>query len=191
MAHELTKMILVSHVVELIAEKYKVSVDEARDRLYHTPVIKYIEDDETGLYGESPLYCFSLYEPYSIIEKLKIKDLHPSQLYISSKKLDEVSEWMEKGEVEFFEPIPIVLLDNEIIMTDGHTRAVAAIKKGLTKYPLIWDTDELSWDLYRKCVSECKKQGITSPYDLLSRIVDKEEYDEKWNKWCDSLNESK
>ena len=31
-------------------------------------------------------------------------------------------------------------------MTDGHTRAVAAIKAGLDHVPLVWDKDELDWD---------------------------------------------
>lgn len=62
MEHILSKTIIISKVVELIAEKYNVSLLEARNRLYQSDIIDLIDDDETGLYGESPLYVFSLYQ---------------------------------------------------------------------------------------------------------------------------------
>ena len=55
MEHVLAKTIIISKVVELIANKYKTSLSEARDRLYDSRIISLIDDDETGLYGESPL----------------------------------------------------------------------------------------------------------------------------------------
>lgn len=60
--HVLAKAILISKVIELIAQKEKNSLDEARDRLYQSGIVDLIEDDETGLYGQSPLYILSLYE---------------------------------------------------------------------------------------------------------------------------------
>ncbi len=62
MEHVLSKTILISQVVELIASKYKISINEARDRFYNSKVIKMLDDDETGLYGESALYLLSLFE---------------------------------------------------------------------------------------------------------------------------------
>ena len=62
MNHVLSKTIIISKVTELIAEKYRMSLKDARDLLYESNTIKLIEDDETGLYGESPLYVFSLFE---------------------------------------------------------------------------------------------------------------------------------
>ena len=62
MGHTLAKAILISKVIELIAQKEKNSLDEARDRLYQSGIVDLIEDDETGLYGQSPLYILSLYE---------------------------------------------------------------------------------------------------------------------------------
>ena len=72
-------------------------------------------------------------------------------------------------------------------MTDGHTRAVAALRAGLEAVPLVWDEDELSWDMYRACVAACREQGIESPRDLMTRIISEEEYREKWDKWCDRM----
>ena len=62
MEHTLAKTILITRVSELVAEKYKITLAEARDRIYSSGVADSIEDDETGLYGESPLYIFSIYE---------------------------------------------------------------------------------------------------------------------------------
>ena len=62
MEHVLSKTILISQTIELIANKYKLSVEEARNRFYESDVIEMLDDDETGLYGESALYLLSLYE---------------------------------------------------------------------------------------------------------------------------------
>ena len=62
MEHVLSKTILISQVVELIAKKYKVSIEEARDMFYKSSVVEMLDDDETGLYGESALYLLSLFD---------------------------------------------------------------------------------------------------------------------------------
>ena len=62
MEHLLAKTLLITKVTELIAKKYSISLAEARDELYSSDIIGFIDDDETGLYGESPLYVFSLFE---------------------------------------------------------------------------------------------------------------------------------
>ena len=62
MEHQLAKTLLITKVIELIANEYSISISEARDILYDSNVIELIDDDETGLYGESPLYVFSLFE---------------------------------------------------------------------------------------------------------------------------------
>ena len=64
MEHVLAKTIIISKVVELIADKYKISIEDARDEFYLSEVSDLLDDDETGLYGESPLYVFSLFEQY-------------------------------------------------------------------------------------------------------------------------------
>ena len=66
MEHVLSKTILITQTIELIAKKYKISVDEARDRFYKSNVIEMLDDDETGLYGESALFLLSLYEQHAL-----------------------------------------------------------------------------------------------------------------------------
>ena len=62
MTHALAKTLIIVRVSELIAKKYKISLKEARNLLYSSHTIQLIHDDETGLYGESALYSFSLFE---------------------------------------------------------------------------------------------------------------------------------
>ena len=61
-SHISSKTILIYQTIELIAKKYKMSIEEARDRFYKSNVIEMLDDDETGLYGESALYLLSLFE---------------------------------------------------------------------------------------------------------------------------------
>ena len=49
-------------VVEMIAKHYRISLDEARDMFYCSETIDLLDDDETGLYGEAPIFVFSLFE---------------------------------------------------------------------------------------------------------------------------------
>ena len=119
--------------------------------------------------------------------EMDLQDLQPSQFYISEKKLKDVEEWFDPSNLSNFEPIPVKLLDGIPVMTDGHTRAVAAIRAGLDSVPLVWDDDELNWDMYRACVSACQEQEIFSPVDLLMRIISEDDYKEKWDKWCDIM----
>ena len=63
--HTLATTIIITKVIELIVESQNISLDKARDALYHSEIIDLLDDDETGLYGESPLYVFSLFLKYT------------------------------------------------------------------------------------------------------------------------------
>ena len=62
MEHILSKIILISQTIELIAKKYKLTIEEARNRFYSSKIVEMLDDDETGLYGESALYLLSLFD---------------------------------------------------------------------------------------------------------------------------------
>ena len=121
------------------------------------------------------------------INDLPLKCLQPSQFYISEKKLKAIESWFDPSDLSGFEPIPIKLLDGRPVMTDGHTRAVAALRAGIDAVPLIWDEDELDWDMYRACVAACNARKILSPVDLLTQIISDADYKEKWKKWCNNM----
>lgn len=62
MEHVLAKTLIIIDVIELISKHFKVTLDEARDLFYKSDVIDLLDDDETGLYGQSPLFVFSVFE---------------------------------------------------------------------------------------------------------------------------------
>ena len=121
------------------------------------------------------------------LDQVKLRELQPSQFYISEKKLREVEAWLDPAELSRFEPIPVKLLDGLPVMTDGHTRAVAALRAGLEAVPLVWDEDDMDWDMYRACVAACRERGIFSPEALPDRILPAADYAEKWDAWCDRM----
>ena len=121
------------------------------------------------------------------IRRLKLQDLQPSQFYISEKKLADVRKWFDPEDLSRFDAIPVKILDGLPVMTDGHTRAVAAILAGLERVPLVWDEDDLDLDMYRRCVEECAKLHVLSPQDLVPRILSEADYAVKWDRWCDAM----
>lgn len=61
MDHATTRAILVPEIVKLISENYQISEMEALDLFYTSATGASLADDETGLYGQSALYIFSLF----------------------------------------------------------------------------------------------------------------------------------
>ena len=115
---------------------------------------------------------------------LSLVELQPSQLYISEGKLRLVREWFDPGEPGCFEPIPVKRLNDRIVMTDGHTRAVAAHLAGWDRVPVYWDEDELDMRAYVMNVRWCDEEGVHKPIDLAKRIVSHKEYEHLWRKRC-------
>ena len=123
------------------------------------------------------------------LEGLTLRDIQPSQFWVSEGKLAEIAKWFDPNDLTNFEPIPIKWLDGVPMMTDGHTRAVAAIRTGLERVPLMAEPDEWDWEMYRVCVVECRARGVFSPYDLTERVVSAADYRTLWEDWCDVMHE--
>ena len=68
MGHELSKILIFNEVVQLIAQKNHISLDEARDIFYNSKTVLCFDDDSLGLYGESPLHIYSLFQ-----EEIKLR----------------------------------------------------------------------------------------------------------------------
>ena len=80
--------------------------------------------------------------------------------------------------------IPLVKRNGNYVSLDGHTRLSVAIDRGF-KCVKGFITDGGNWvDVF---VNEAMKRGIKTPYDM--KVLEHEEYDVKWNKFCDELFE--
>ena len=117
-----------------------------------------------------------------------INSIQPSQLYISSKKLRKVKEYLDSVTVEEMEPLPIKRIGEDIFFTDGHTRAFVLHKKGYKKIKVYWDNDDLNWLQYMVCIDWCNKNGITSIKDLENKIINHKEYKELWVQKCEEMH---
>lgn len=132
--------------------------------------------------------------PEKEIHETLIHSMQPSQLYINEKKLERVEEQIEERGIYSLEPIPIQVLflnytSQGYLILDGHTRAVALLRKGWEKCRTIYETELLNWEAYRMCIRWCIKEGIRRPSDLLDRIVDEETYQELWLDRCNRMKE--
>ena len=118
---------------------------------------------------------------------MSILDIQPSQLYISEMKLKMVSEWLNDRNRNDYDPIPIKKLNDNIIFTDGHTRAFALYNMGEENIRCIWDKDELNLELYQRCVDWCLDEGIQNISHLEQKVINHDAYQILWYERCSKL----
>ncbi len=118
---------------------------------------------------------------------MDIDDIQPSQLYLNIRKIEDVKKEYPTIRPETIDAVPIKILNNQIIFTDGHTRAYVLWTHGYKKIKVIWEDEELDWQAYQICVDWCKEAGITTISDLKTRIIDNESYQIKWIKRCQDM----
>lgn len=118
---------------------------------------------------------------------MKLNEIQPSQLYISSEKLSEIVKTFDCSNPKLIEPIPIKKLGNEIVFVDGHTRAFAVFLRGFSEVPVYWEDEELDWDAYEICLRWCKEDGIHTVADLKNRVVSQKDYETLWYARCEEM----
>ncbi|MBY9002398.1 MAG: hypothetical protein KGD73_00350 [Candidatus Lokiarchaeota archaeon] len=120
---------------------------------------------------------------------LELDKIQPSQLYLSKNKLNSTLKNFELKDLNSFEPIPIKILNQKYVATDGHHRAFILWQRGERKVRIEWEDEDLDWELYRICVKWCEEEGIFNISDLKDRIIDNEEYEELWLNRCKNMHE--
>ena len=103
-----------------------------------------------------------------------IEKIQPSQLYLSDRKINEILKLTRNSGLDVLQPLPIKELNNEIILTDGHTRAYILWLNGIEEIKVIWEDEDLDWDLYTICVKWCKEAGIYTIANLKNRCEEME-----------------
>ncbi len=114
-----------------------------------------------------------------------VDDVQPSQLYVDAESMRELLAWFDADDPSY-DPIPVVELGGDRVMTDGHTRAFLAYVSGADELRVVDDPDrdELPLPLYRECVEWCRSDGVTSVADLTGRVVSHETFVEAWVQRC-------
>ena len=62
MSHATVRATILPEIIKLICQKNKVSEMKAIDMFYDSATGAKFADDNTGLYGQSPLYIYGLFE---------------------------------------------------------------------------------------------------------------------------------
>lgn len=121
--------------------------------------------------------------------KVKLTDLHPTQLYLSEKKLHDIQMLDQSEENINLDPISILAVGNRLLISDGHHRAYQALLAGQDTISAEFDQDggDVLYDLYAQA---CEERKIDSILDLKHRILPQEEYEAKWYNWCDGFNQA-
>ena len=121
--------------------------------------------------------------------KVNITDLHPTQLYLSEKKLQDIQMLYQSVEIINVAPISVLAFGDCLLITDGHHRAYQALLAGRDTISAEWDRDGGD-ELYYLYAQACEERKISSVMDLTHHILAQDEYEAKWYNWCDGFNQA-
>ena len=121
--------------------------------------------------------------------EVNIKDLHPTQLYLSEKKLQDIQMLYQSAETIQVDPISILAFGNCLLITDGHHRAYQALLAGRDTISAEFDRDGGD-ELYHLYAQACEERKVYSVLDLKNHILAQDEYEAKWYNWCDGFNQA-
>ena len=121
--------------------------------------------------------------------EVNIKDLHPTQLYLSEKKLHYIQMLYHSVERQNINPISVLAFGDRLLITDGHHRAYQALLAGRDTISAEWDRDGGD-ELYHLYAQACEERKIYSVLDLKNHILAQDEYEAKWYNWCDGFNQA-
>lgn len=122
--------------------------------------------------------------PINKVFTLPLKDLQPSQLYISEGKLRLIRTWFNARDPFAIDPIPVKRFRGKWLMTDGHTRAALLDMSGVKEAPCYLDEDDLDMAAYATDIAWCERAGIFSAEALKARVVSPADYERLWRKPC-------
>ena len=121
--------------------------------------------------------------------KVNITDLHPTQLYLSEKKLQDIQMLYQSVEIINVAPISVLAFGDCLLITDGHHRAYQALLAGRDTISAEFDKDGGD-EIYHLYAQACEERKISSVLDLKHRILPQDEYEAKWYNWCDGFNQA-
>ena len=121
--------------------------------------------------------------------KVNIKNLQPTQLYLSEKKLKAIQNLYQSAETFNINPISVLAFGDCFLITDGHHRAYQALLLGQDTISAEFDRDGGD-ELYHLYAQACEKRKIYSVLDLKNHILPQDEYEAKWYNWCDGFNQA-
>lgn len=89
--------------------------------------------------------------------EVKITDLHPTQLYLSEKKLQAIQMLDQSAEIINVDPISVLAYGDRLLITDGHHRAYQALLAGRDTISAEFDRDGGD-ELYHLYAQACEEK---------------------------------
>lgn len=117
--------------------------------------------------------------PKAELLELELSQIQPSQFYVDTDKINAVSTFIHAPEDII---IPVMQHEGRYISLDGHTRLYYAAMQSWNHVRAVMDSAD---DWVYRFVTEAQNRKIFTPTDM--RLVCHEEYEEKWNRFCDSI----
>lgn len=187
-----SRTVLAQHGGYLIEEKpYEVEIISDSAAIVRGGKKEYFEElVETFRFHAPHIYLFYEEDGTLLIEyakpevfELTLSVIQPSQFYVDLDKIEAVRSFINKPEDIV---IQCVKAGDRFISLDGHTRLYYAHMLGFEKVrAVLSEINECIYDF----VEEAKRRGVHSPKDLVP--LSHEEYEEKWNLYCDNYFASK
>lgn len=146
---------------------YGAVIDDFR---FYTPHITRFYDGNRCIVKEFPAKQFFT---------LRLEQIQPSQFYVDKDKIAAIGSFIQRPDDIIVQVLPH---QGRYISLDGHTRLYYAVMNGWESVRAVAETsDEWVYGF----VEEAMKRGIHAPKDLIP--VSHEEYEEKWNRFCDDF----
>lgn len=120
------------------------------------------------------------YKPVQI-KNLPLDDIQPSQFYVDEDKISAVSTFISSSE-DIVIPVMFNKAIGRYISLDGHTRMYCGFLRG---YRSVRVFEAESNDYVFHFAEEAQKRGVYKASDIV--LLSHDEYEVKWNKFCDDF----
>jgi hypothetical protein len=110
----------------------------------------------------------------------------PGQFALSTTKLQRALAAYEQNPSE---PFSVRQVGEDLVLTDGHHRAIVALLMGVVQVDVYLDTGDWDWEIWERCVAECRQRGVTRLDDLIGRMLPHDGYEQEWCACCDHITE--
>lgn len=137
---------------------------------FYTPHICTFYDDSHTVVKEFPVVT-----PLDI----PLERIQPSQFYVDRDKITAIRSFIHRPEDIIIQVTPY---EDRYVSLDGHTRLYYAVMNGWKSVRAVIDA---SVDQVFRFIAEAQKRNIFQPKDMA--LVSHEEYEEKWNRFCDEV----
>lgn len=119
------------------------------------------------------------YEDVKVFD-LPIRQIQPSQFYVDQEKLQAVGSFIHRPEDIV---IPVLEHEGRYVSADGHTRLYLAFQRGYDHVRAFLEKDAGGYLL--EFVREARSRGVYHVEDM--EKLSHEEYEVKWNQFCDNF----